>query len=176
MRKAMKTTLAVLASLAFIPAAATASLRVGSPFPGEVTTATYYSSGNFHGAVDIASGTCNSWGVQTGVVGSMFWNVTIATTAIMCGGGSGVSNPNTVKHTFADDFVFRQWHFIKTPASVDKTCDRCQIGNEGGTGNVTSPYTHMQYDLYGSNLTGWYSSYTTRGEFLDRGETVGYIQ
>jgi hypothetical protein len=172
----MKTTLAVLASLAFIPMAATASYRVGSPFPGNVKNTTYYSTGSFHGAVDIASGTCNYWGVETGVVGSMFWNVTINTTAIMCGSGGASSNPNMVKHTFADDYVFRQWHFIKTAASVDKTCDRCQIGDEGGTGNVTGAYTHMQYDRYGSNNTSWYSSYTSRGEFLDRGETVGYIQ
>jgi hypothetical protein len=34
----------------------------------------------------------------------------------------------------------------------------------------------MQYDKAGTNNTSWYSSYTTKGEFLDRGETVGYIQ
>ena len=175
MRKTMKTTLAVLASLAFIPAAATASLRVGSPFPGNVTATTYYSSGSFHGAVDISSGTCGYWGVQTGVVGSMFWNVTIRTEGIVCGSGSGSGNQNEVKHTFANDYVFRQWHFLKTPASVDKTCDRCQIGDEGLTSSSGS-HTHMQYDRYGTNNTSWYSSYTTRGEFLDRGETVGYIQ
>jgi hypothetical protein len=172
----MKATLAVLASLALIPAAATASYRVGSPFPGTVTATTYYSSGTFHGAVDISSANaCGYWGVETGVYASLSWNVTIRTTADVCyGNGSG--NQNEVKHTFANGYVFRQWHFLQEPTSVDKTCDRCQIGDEGGTGNVTGPHTHMQYDINGSNNTSWYSGYTTKGEFLDRGETVGYIQ
>ena len=176
MRKTMKTTMAVLASLAFIPAVAIASYRVGSPFPGDVTATTYYSSGTFHGAVDISSrNACGYWGVETGVVGSMSWNVTIRTTGDVCyGNGSG--NQNEVKHTFANDYVIRQWHFLKEPTSVDKTCDRCQIGDEGGTGNVTGPHSHLQYDLNGTNNTSWYSDYTVKGEFLDRGETVGYIQ
>jgi hypothetical protein len=175
MRKTMKATLAVLASLAFIPAAATASYRVGSPFPGTVTAVTYYSSGAFHGAVDISSANaCGYWGVETGVVGSMSWNVTIRTEGVVCY-GSGSGNQNEVKHVFADGYVFRQWHFLKEPTSYDRTCDRCQIGDEGGTGNVTGPHTHMQYDRNGSNNTSWYSG-TTKGEFLDRGETVGYIQ
>lgn len=174
MRKAMKTTLAVLASLAFLPTTALA-VRVGSPFPGDVTATTYYSSGSYHGAVDISSrNACGYWGVETGVVGSYHWNVTINTAGTVCyGNGSG--NQNEVRHKFADDRIIRQWHFLKTAASVDKTCDRCQIGDEGGTGNVTGPHTHMQVDRYGSNLTGWYSGYTSKGEFLDRGETVGYL-
>jgi hypothetical protein len=176
MHKTMKATMAVLASLAFIPAVATASLRVGAPFPGDVTATTNYSSGTFHGAIDLSSrNACGYWGVETGVYGSYSWNVTIHTTGVVCyGNGSG--NQNEVKHTFANGYVFRQWHFLQEPTSVDKTCDRCQIGDEGGTGNVTGPHTHMQYDHNGSNNTAWYSGYTTKGEFLDRGETVGYIQ
>ncbi|PTL79646.1 hypothetical protein [Vitiosangium sp. GDMCC 1.1324] len=175
MRNTMKTTLAALASLALIPAGATASYRVGSPFPGDVTATTYYSSGSFHGAVDISSrNACGYWGVETGVVGSLAWNVTIRTTAVVCyGNGSG--NQNEVKHTFANGYTFRQWHFLKETTSVDKTCDRCQIGDEGGTGNVTGPHSHLQYDKNGTNNTSWYSGYTTKGEFLDRGETVGYV-
>lgn len=176
MRKTTKTLLAALVSLPVISATAAASYRIGSPFPGTVTATTNYpSSGNFHGAVDISSGRCYYWGVETGLVGSISWNVTIRTNGVVCE-GSGSGNQNEVKHTFANDYVFRQWHFIKTGSSVDKTCDRCQIGDEGGTGNVTGPHTHMQYDRYGTNNTSWYSSYTSRGEFLDRGETVGYIQ
>jgi hypothetical protein len=175
MRKTMKTALAALASLAIVPTVATASYRVGSPFPGDVTATTYYSSGTFHGAVDISSrNACGYWGVETAVYGSFSWNVTINTTGTVCyGNGSG--NQNEVKHTFANGHTFRQWHFLKTAASVDKTCDRCQIGDEGGTGNVTGPHSHLQYDYQGSNNTSWYSGYTVKGEFLDRGETVGYV-
>lgn len=174
MRNTLKTTLAALASLAIIPTVATANYRVGSPFPGTVTATTYYSSGDFHGAVDVSSGTCNYWGVETGVVGSLHWNVTINTTGVVCN-GNGSGNQNEAKHTFANGHVFRLWHWIKDSDSVDKTCDRCQVGNEGGTGHVTGAHVHMQYDYQGTNNTSWYSSYTTKGEFLDRGETVGYV-
>ena len=127
MRKSLKITLAALSSLALIPVAATAH-TVKSPFPGTVTAVTYYSSGSFHGAVDISSrNACSYWGVETGVVGSLYWNVTIRTTAVVCyGNGSG--NQNEVKHVFANGYTFRQWHFLKEPTSYDRTCDRCQIG------------------------------------------------
>ncbi|WNG62241.1 hypothetical protein F0U59_51735 [Archangium gephyra] len=173
MRNTMKATLAALTTLAFIPTASMA-YRMGSPFPGTVTATTNYSSGTFHGAVDISSANaCGYWGVETGVVGSLSWNVTIRTTGVVCyGNGSG--NQNEVKHTFANGWTLRQWHFLKEPTSYDRTCDRCQIGDEGGTGNVTGPHTHIQYDKSGTNSTGWYSG-TTKGEFLDRGETVGTV-
>lgn len=81
---------------------------------------------------------CGYWGVETGVVASLSWNVTIRTTDVVCyGNGSG--NQNEVKHTFANDYVFRQWHFLKEPTSYDLTCDRCQIGDEGGTGQRHRP-------------------------------------
>jgi hypothetical protein len=174
MRNPMKTTLAALATLALIPVAATASYRVGSPFPGTVTATTYYSSGTFHGAVDISSGSCNYWGVETGVVGSMAWNVTVRTSGVVCN-GNGSGNQNEAKHTFSNGYTFRLWHFIANSDSKDKTCDRCQVGNEGGTGNATGAHVHLQYDKSGTNNTSWYSGYTVKGEFLDRGETVGYV-
>jgi hypothetical protein len=173
MHNPMKKTLTALASLALLPAAATAAYRVGAPFPGTVLTTTYSSSGSFHGAVDISSGQCNSWGVETGVVGSLHWNVTIRTTTLVCYSGSG--NQNEARHTFANGYSFRLWHFLKTADSYDRTCDRCQIGNEGGTDTLGTPHVHLQYDNNGTRNTAWYSGYTTKGEFLDRGETVGYI-
>jgi hypothetical protein len=174
MRTTMKTTLASLMSLALLPTAASA-YSVGSPFPGTVTATTYYSSGSFHGAVDISSANaCGYWGVETAVKASLSWNVTIRTTEKVCyGNGSG--NQNEVKHTFANGYTFRQWHFLYvSTTSKDKTCDRCQIGDEGGTGNVTGPHTHMQYDKSGTNNTSWYSG-TVKGEFLDRDEVVGTV-
>lgn len=174
MRNTSKTVLAALAALALIPAVATAAYRVGSPFPGTVTATTYYSNGDPHRAVDISSGRCNYWGVETGVVGRLFWNVTINTYGVVCE-GSGSGNQNEAKHTFGNGNVFRLWHFIANSDSVDKTCDRCQVGNEGGTGRASGPHVHLEFDVNGTNSTAWYSSYTVRGEFLDRGETVGYI-
>jgi hypothetical protein len=174
MRNTLKTTLAVLTALAIIPTAATAALRVGSPFPGTVTATTYYSNGDPHRAVDISSGRCNYWGVETGVYANLYWNVTVRTTGIVCSDDrSGYQNE--AKHTFSNGNVFRLWHFIANADSRDRTCDRCQVGNEGGTGRATGAHVHLEFDVNGTNSTAWYSNYTVRGEFLDRGETVGYI-
>ncbi|MFL5359029.1 hypothetical protein [Archangium sp.] len=174
MHKTMKMTLAALASVALIPAGVTAH-EVRAPHPGTVTALTYYSSGAFHGAIDVASGSgCGYWGVETGVVGSVSWNVTIRTTGTVCyGNGSG--NQNEAKHIWTNGYSYRVWHFLKTANSYDRTCDRCQVGDEGGTGNVTGPHSHIQYDLNGSNDTSWYANYTVKGEAVDRSETLGYL-
>jgi len=173
MRNKMKMTLAALACLALIPAASSAH-TVKSPFPGTVTATTYYSSGAFHGAVDISSGRCNYWGVETGVVGSVSWAVTIRTTGIVCN-GNGSGNQNEARHVWADGATYRLWHWIKTSDSYNRTCDRCQVGNEGGTGNATGPHVHIQQDRSGTKDTSWYSGYTVKGEAVDRTETVGVL-
>jgi len=174
MHDTMKTTLATLMSLALLPTAATA-YPVVAPHAGTVTATTYYSSGTFHGAVDIASGTtCGLWIVTVPVKGSLSWNVTIRTTSKVCH-GNGSGNQNEVKHTFANGYTFRMWHFIYDAAlSKDKTCDRCGIGLEGGTGGVTGPHTHMQYDKSGTNSTSWYSG-TVKGEYLESGDVIGNV-
>jgi hypothetical protein len=173
MMRNTKRTLVALAGLAFIPTASVAGY-VYAPHPGTVTATTYTSSGAFHGAVDISSGRCNYWGVQVPLVGSLFWDVTIRTTGIVCY-GSGSGNQNEVKHVFADGRAIRMWHFIKTADSYDRTCDRCQIGNEGGTGNVTGPHTHIQVDNSGTKDTSWYSGYTVNGEVIDAVEIIGAL-
>jgi hypothetical protein len=174
MRNTLKMTLAALASLALIPSMAAAH-TVKAPYPATVTATTYYSSGAFHGAIDVASGSgCGYWGVETGVVGSVSWNVTINTTGTVCyGNGSG--NQNEAKHVWADGWTFRLWHFLKTASSYDRTCDRCQVGDEGGTGNATGPHTHLQQDKAGTKDTSWYSGYTSKGEAVDRSETLGVL-
>jgi murein DD-endopeptidase MepM/ murein hydrolase activator NlpD len=173
MRNTMKT-LTVLASLALIPTAM-AETRVGSPIAGTVTTTTYYLSGTFHGAVDISSGRCNQDPVFAPFAG--YWNVTIRTTGIVCS-GNGSGNQNEAKHLFANGYAFRIWHFIKTADSYDRTCTTttgCVLGYVGATGNVTSPHVHLQMDNLGTYDTSWYSAYTVKGEYLDVGETVGYL-
>lgn len=166
MRNPLKQSLAVLTSLALLPLAAAAT-TVQAPHPGTVTALTYYTSGAFHGAVDISSGRCGYWGVQTGLVGSFSWNITIRNTATTCTTQSE-ANQNEAKHHFADGSTYRIWDFLKTANSYDRTCDRCQIGDEGD-------HTHIQYDLAGTKDTSWYSGYTTRGEAIDAGETIGVL-
>jgi len=174
MRKTMKASLAALASLALIPAGVTAH-TVKGPYTATVTTTTYYSSGSFHGAIDVSSGSCNYWGVETAVVGSVYWNVTIRTSTHYCNSGSGSGTQNEALHTWADGWQFRLWHFNKTTASVDKTCDRCQVGDEGSTGNSTGAHTHLQQTKSGTYDTSWYAGYTTKGEAVDRSETLGVL-
>ncbi|HLM46517.1 MAG TPA: hypothetical protein VK458_21790, partial [Myxococcaceae bacterium] len=127
MRNAMKLSLAALASLALVPAAVTAH-TVKAPYTATVTTTTYYSSGSFHGAIDVSSGSCNYWGVETSVVGSVYWNITINTSLNDCN-GSGSGNQNEARHIWESGWSFRLWHFNKTANSYDRTCDRCQIGD-----------------------------------------------
>ena len=173
MRNTMKMAAVALAFLALIPTTATAQ-NIYAPHPGTVPALTYSASGSFHGAVDISSGRCNYWGVESPIRGSIFWNVTINTTGIVCY-GSGSGNQNEAKHNFADGWTFRIWHFIKTANSYDRTCDRCLLGNEGATGNVTGPVTHFHYDHLGTKDTSWYSGYTVEGETIDFGELVGVL-
>ncbi|AKI98615.1 hypothetical protein ATI61_10615 [Archangium gephyra] len=168
----MKKTLAALAALALVPTAA-AALDVVAPHPGTVLTTTYYSSGTFHGAVDI-SGNCNVDPIDLPLLGTRTWNFTIRTTGAVCT-GSGSGNHNAVSTTLSDGRVLRLWHFIKTASSYDKTCDRCQLGVVGATGAVTTAQTHIEVDKNGTNLTSWYSGYTVKGEFLDRGEIIGVL-
>jgi hypothetical protein len=168
----MKKTLAALASLALIPTAA-AALDVVAPHPGTVMATTYYSSGSFHGAVDL-SGNCNVDTIEAPISGIRTWNFTIRTTGVVCSGG-GSGNHNAVATTFSDGRVLRLWHFIKDSNSYDRTCDRCQIGVVGATGSLTGAHTHVQVDKAGTNITSWYSGYTVKGEFLDRGERMGVL-
>ena len=170
-----KKSLAILACLALLPAASVSAHTVKGPYSGTVTATTYYSSGSFHGALDIAGdGPCNYWGVQTSVVGSVYWNITINTSTNVCyGNGSG--NQNQARHVWASGWSFRLWHWNRTANSYDRTCDRCQIGDEGGTGNATGPHTHLQQDKNGTKDTSWYAGYTTRGEAVSRSETLGVL-
>jgi hypothetical protein len=171
MRYTMKMTLAALASLALLPTAASA-VTIKAPHPGRVALFSYYPSGASHGGVDISSGSCNYWGVETGVVGSYYWNVTIRTSTSDCN-GSGSGNQNEARHLFADGWSFRLWHFNKTANSYDRTCDRCQVGDEGATGNVTGPHTHIQVDKSGTYDTSWFSGYIVNGQSVDRTTTLG---
>jgi hypothetical protein len=160
----MKPLCALAMLVALVPTPSPA-YTVGAPIEGTVRATTYYSSGAFHGAVDISNGPCGTSPVTTGVVGSLSWTVTIRTTGIYCSTASNTQNE--AAHTFADGYTFRLWHFNKTANSYSRTCDRCIIGQDG------ADYIHLQRDRSGTLSTSWYSGYTTVGEYLSLGETVG---
>lgn len=173
MHKTITGTLMALAVLGLAPTDSQARLEVYSPFPGVVTATTAYSNGTPHRAVDVGTSQCNYWGAETAVKGSLSWDVTIRTAGVVCN-GNGSGNQNEAKHTFPNGYTFRQWHFIKTADSRDRTCDRCQVGNIGGTGNATGPHAHLQYDRYGTNDTSWYR--VSKGQSVNRSTIIGYIQ
>ncbi|WPB77406.1 hypothetical protein KYC5002_51560 [Archangium violaceum] len=157
----MKQSLAALACLALVPMSVTAA-QVYAPFPGTVKL--HRNAAGIPNAVDIL-GDCGYWGAETGLVGSVSWNVTLRTTALTCG-GNGTGNQNEVKHTFADGYTFRQWHFNKTSNSYDRTCDRCQIGDAGATGNAPTARAHLQRDKNGTLDTAWISPNLVDGQYV----------
>jgi hypothetical protein len=154
---------AALASLLLLPALSTAS-SVYAPFPGTVKF--HRNTYGVISALDILTDSCGYWGVSTAVVGSLSWNVIVRTTTNVCyGNGSG--SQNEVKHTFANGYTFRQWHFLKSADSYSRTCDRCQIGDAGATGNATSARSHLALDKSGTPNTSWISPSLVEGQFVD---------
>lgn len=163
-RMMTKKSLTVLASLVLAPTAATA----GRVYATDSGTAKVFTD------VTIAVSSCGFWGAETGVEGSLFWNVTVRTTTVACN-GTATGTQNEAKNTSADGWTFRQWHFIKTSASYDRTCDRCQIGDIGATGGVTGPSVRFMKDKNGTRDTSWYSGYVTNFQQVTRGDTLGYL-
>lgn len=159
------TTLIPLTALAF---------TVKAPLAGKVGDLTYASTGAFHGAVDISGGVCAETGVTTAVVGSLSWNVSTPTLTRECSPDATSGQSNEAKHTFANGYTLRQWHFNKSANSYDRTCDRCFIGTVGATGTADGkPRAHLQYDLQGTKITSWYSPYVTKGQSVTTSTTIG---
>lgn len=167
-----KILIATFAIVAMPPSATAAYVR--SPLDGIVTASTYYSSGTFHGALDIAGprSTCGTRGVTTGVAQTKYWTVRIRTASRVCyGNGSG--NENSATAAYSSGWSFRQFHFNRSSSSVSRTCDRCYVGTHGGTGRASGPHSHIQYDRYGTRSTGWYT--VGRGRSVTKSMNVGRI-
>ena len=158
MRYMKKMTLTVLA---LIPTAVAAH-TVKAPHLGTVTATTYYSNGALHGAVDIAP----SFGCAGDDVHSpmgVYWNIRIMTLDTQC---SNLSQ-NEARHLFADGWTFRVMHFVTSSNATG--CTSCILGKTGS-------HTHLEYSKNGTLDSSWYSGYTTKGEAVDRTETVGFVQ
>jgi hypothetical protein len=170
----MKTVLAALACTAALLPTSLPAATVQSPIDGTVTALTYYTSGAFHGAVDIRGGTCGQTPINPGISGSLSWVVTLKSTATTC--GSSLSAQNEAAHSFASGVTYRVRSFLKSSGSYSRTCDRCNIGTAFlFSGDSLVDPLHLQVDKYGTKNTAWYAGYTTRGEFISAGEVVGVI-
>jgi hypothetical protein len=164
----------MLVSLATLIPATVLAFTVKAPLDGKVSETSYTSTGAYHAAVDISGGVCRETGVTTAVVGSLAWNVTVRTLTLECSPDATSGYSNEAKHTFANGYTFRQWHFNKSDKSYDRTCDRCFIGTVGATGTADGrPRAHLQYDFQGTKVTGWYLPYVTQGESVTTSTTIG---
>lgn len=88
-----------------------------------------------------------------------------------CNGGAG----NYLVVTGANGWDFRILHANADANSFSKTCDRCRLGQVGGTGSATSAHVHLDNRQYGTRKTAWYSGAgTTCGSSGYCGNVIGY--
>jgi hypothetical protein len=163
---------AVLCSIALVPAATFAgSISVYAASPGTVTATTTYPNGGTHNAVDIAPGRCNADKHKLGPKVSWAWTVSAPTTGKVCNGGGA---NNYVSHTLPGGYLYEEMHFIKTADSRSRTCNRCNIGNVGGTGQATGPHAHQAYRKHGTKLSTWYT--VKRGQKVTYNTKIGTLK
>jgi hypothetical protein len=162
---------ALFAMAALTPQVANATL-VSPPFSGTVTTTWRYSDGSLHGAVDIAPGSCGPL-ADAAVEASVYQTITIRTSQKVCyGNGSG--NQNEARTYRGLGYYFRQWHFNKNGYSYSRTTNQGYIGYGGGTGHATGPHAHLQYDRYGTHISGWYN--VSKGQYVRDTADMGKIR
>lgn len=164
--------LAVLCSLSLVPAATFAgSVSVYGSCSGKVTATTNYPGGGSHDAVDMSPGRCNKDKHRLGPNATWAWTVSAPNTGVVCNGGG--SN-NIVSHELPNGYKYEEMHFIKTSDSRSRTCNRCNIGNVGGTGQATGPHVHQAYRKQGKKLNNWYT--VTQGQTVTHSTKIGTLR
>jgi len=161
----LKPLFALAAMAVLVPATAPGARFVGAPLAGTAALPS--------GAVKLSGGTCGSTPLNTGVTGSLSWNVVINTPSTLCFTAM-TGAQNVARHTFADGYTFRLRYFNRTAQTYDRTCDRCNIGAAGDAG-IPAGSVQLQRDKSGTLDTSWYAGYTNPGEFLSAGELTGYL-
>lgn len=133
-----------------------------------VTATAYYSSGNFHGAVDQAkSGGCwlsdsDAARYHRGSINASRYYSFLGGCGRYCGnhlgnqcnGGAG----NMITTTGSGGWDWRQMHInYLSGHSRSKTCTRCSFGLIGSTGNSSGGHAHVENRRYGTKSTAWMS-------------------
>lgn len=148
----------VLATVSLLSAAASpASAHLVWPVSGYVTATWTYSSGKFHGAVDIAGPAWSAVGAARYgrvIVASYGWN-----------GGYG----NFVRVSHGNGWTTDCHHFIRIATAYGRSVSTLQtIGYRGTTGMSTGNHTHFDLRRWGSKvyMPAW------RGQYLYKGRSV----
>lgn len=134
-----------------------------------ITALKFYSSGNFHGAMDqaIAGGGCwlsdsASARYHRGSINASRHYSYLGGCGKFCGnnlgstchGGAG----NMITTTGSDGWDWRQMHINHLATkSKSKTCNRCAFGLVGSTGNSSGAHAHVENRRFGSKMTAWMS-------------------
>lgn len=166
MKRALITAVVLLATLR--PAEAAEARGAMCDSDSRVTATAYYSSGNFHGAVDQAkSGGCwlsdsDAARYHRGSINSSRYYSYLGGCGGYCGnhlgnrcnGGAG----NMISTTGSNGWDWRQMHInYLSGHSRSKTCTRCSFGLIGSTGNSSGGHAHVENRRYGTKSTAWMS-------------------
>jgi hypothetical protein len=135
-----------------------------------VTATAYYSSGNFHGAVDQAKSGGGCWlqdsdaaRYHRGSINASRYYSYLGGCGRFCGnnlgsqcnGGAG----NMISTVGSNGWDWRQMHINHlTGFSKSKTCTRCAFGLIGSTGNSSAGHAHVENRRYGTKSTSWMSN------------------
>jgi hypothetical protein len=167
MKKWMFALLAALASHTTVLGAEARGAMCDSQ--SRITATAYYSSGNYHGAMDQAKQGGGCWTSDSsaaryhrGSINSSRYYSYLGGCGAFCGnnlgnkcnGGAG----NMISTTGANGWDWRQMHVnYLSGHSKSKTCTRCSFGLIGSTGNSSGGHAHVENRRYGTKSTGWMS-------------------
>lgn len=134
-----------------------------------ITALAYYSSGNYHGAMDqaIAGGGC--WLQDSDAARYHRGSINASRSYRYLGGcgkycGNNLGNTcnggagNMISTTGTSGWDWRQMHVNHLSGfSKSKTCNRCPFGLVGSTGNSSAGHVHVENRRYGTKSTAWLS-------------------
>ena len=152
-----KSLIAVVGLLVGLAATEARASALVWPVSGTVTCTWYYSSGGFHGAVDIGGNSGAAVGAARGgrvITASYGWN-----------GGYG----NCVRIQHGNGYTTDYHHFVRLAVGYGWNVGQLQtLGWVGATGMTTGPHCHFDLRRWGTKV---YMP-ASRGQYLVKGRGV----